>query len=140
MAEQNDWNQKIMAEFRANAGVVGGRFEGAPMLILTTTGAKSGEARTTPLVYLPDGDRYVIFASKGGSPTHPSWYHNLVANPSATLEVGPDTFEADVEVLEGAERDAIYAKQAAKMPAFADYEKKTTRSIPVVALTRKAAE
>jgi deazaflavin-dependent oxidoreductase (nitroreductase family) len=132
--DANDFNQSIIDEFRANDGKVGGPFEGAPMLLLTTTGAKSGQPRTAPLVYLPDGDRYVVFASKAGAPTNPDWYHNLVANPSVSVEVGSDRTDADAVVLTGEERDQLFAKQAERMPGFKDYQDKTTRVIPVVAL------
>ena len=138
MTTQNDFNQQVIAEFRANGGKVGGRFAGAPMLLLTTTGAKSGQRRTTPLVYLPDGDRMVIFASKGGAPTHPAWYHNLVAYPQTTVEVGTETVPVTAVVVTGEERDRLYARQAALRPAFAEYQEKTTRRIPVVALHRRA--
>jgi len=138
MAAVNDFNRSIIDEFRANDGKVGGPFEGAPMLLLTTTGAKSGQARTVPVVYLPDGDRYIVFASKAGAPTHPDWYHNLVANPTATVEVGNDRYEANATVLTGEERDRLYARQAELYPGFADYQKKTKRTIPVVALERVA--
>jgi len=138
MTDVNDWNAKIIAEFRANGGKVGGQFEGAPLLLLTTTGTKSGLARTSPMMYLPDGDRLVVFASKAGAPTNPDWYHNLVANPSATVEVGTETFDVDAQVTTGAERDELYARQAQLYPGFAEYESKTDRVIPVVALTRKA--
>jgi len=132
--DANDFNQSIVDEFRANGGKVGGPFEGAPMLLLTTTGAKSGQARTAPLVYLPDGDRYVVFASKAGAPTNPDWYHNLVANPSVSVEVGSDRTDADAVVLTGEERDQLFAKQAERMPGFKDYQDKTTRVIPAIAL------
>jgi len=132
--DANDFNQSIVDEFRANGGKVGGPFEGAPMLLLTTTGAKSGQARTAPLVYLPDGDRYVVFASKAGAPTNPDWYHNLVANPSVSVEVGSDRTDADAVVLTGEERDQLFAKQAERMPGFKDYQDKTTRVIPVISL------
>ena len=134
MPDANDFNQSIIDEFRANDGKVGGPFEGAPMLLLTTTGAKSGQPRTAPLVYLPDGDRYVVFASKAGAPTNPDWYHNLVANPAVSVEVGSDRTDADAVVLTGEERDQLFAKQAERMPGFKDYQDKTTRVIPVVAL------
>jgi|SRR5450631_2206106 len=133
----NDWNSKIIEEFHANGGKVGGPFEGASLLLLTTTGAKSGQRRTTPLVYLPDGDRMIIFASKAGAPTNPDWYHNLVAHPQVTIEVGTETFEAASVVITGEERDRLYAQQAARNPGFAEYEKKTTRQIPVIALERQ---
>lgn len=137
MADPNDFNAQVIAEFRANKGVVGGPFKGANMVLLTSKGAKSGEWRTTPLVYLPDGDRVVIIASKGGAPAHPSWYHNLVANPTATIEVGEEKYEATATEAKGTERDDLYARMAAKMSAFAEYQQKTTRKIPVVVLTRK---
>lgn len=137
MTAQNDFNERIIAEFRANGGKVGGRFAGAPMLLLATLGAKSGLRRTTPLVYLPDGDRYIIFASKGGAPTHPSWYHNLLAHPDTTIEVGSETVPVTAVVLTGEERDRLYARQAALRPAFAEYQAKTTRRIPVIALQRR---
>ncbi|MHB8575084.1 MAG: nitroreductase family deazaflavin-dependent oxidoreductase [Dehalococcoidia bacterium] len=137
MTSPNDFNQQIIAEFHANGGKVGGPFAGAPMVLLTTTGAKSGEVRTTPLVYLPDGNRFIIFASKGGAPAHPGWYHNLVAHPDITIEVGTESFPARAIVVSGAERDTLYAKQVVLRPAFGEYEAKTTRRIPVVALERR---
>ncbi len=137
MAEPNDWNRKIIEEFHANKGKVGGPFEGAPLLLLTTTGAKSGQQRTTPLVYMPDGDRMIIFASKAGAPTNPDWYHNLVAHPQVTVEVGTETLNVTAVVITGEERDRLYAKQAAINPGFAEYETKTTRKIPVIALERQ---
>jgi deazaflavin-dependent oxidoreductase (nitroreductase family) len=132
----SDFNTKIIDEFRSNHGRVGGPFEGAPLLVLTTTGAKSGQPRTNPLVYLPDGDRMVIFASKAGAPTNPDWYHNLKAHPRVTVEVGDETFDADATVAQGEERDRLYAQQATIMPGFAEYQEKTDRVIPVVVLTR----
>ena len=137
MTNQNDFNQQIIAEFRANGGVVGGRFAGAPMLLLATTGAKSGQRRTTPLVYLPDGDRFVIIASKGGAPRHPDWYHNLMAHPDTTVEVGTETVPVAAVEVTGEERDRLYARQAALRPAFAEYETRTARTIPVIALHRR---
>jgi deazaflavin-dependent oxidoreductase (nitroreductase family) len=133
----SNFNDRIIEEFRANSGVVGGPFAGAPMLLLATTGAKSGAHRTNPLVYLPDGDRYIIFASKGGAPNNPDWYHNLVAHPETTVEIGTETIPVTAVVVTGEERDRLYAAQAALRPAFADYEAKTTRKIPVVALNRR---
>lgn len=133
----SDFNRKIIDEFRANEGKVGGPFEGAPVLLLTSTGAKSGEQRTTPVVYQPDGERMVIFASKAGAPQNPAWYHNLRANPTATVEVGPDTVDVEAVVTDGDERQRLFDKQKQLMPQFADYEQKTTRQIPVVALTPK---
>jgi len=137
MTEPNDWNRRIIEEFRANKGKVGGPFEGAPLLLLTTTGAKSGQQRTTPLVYMADGDRMLIFASKAGAPTNPDWYHNLVAHPQVTVEVGTETLNVTAVVITGEERDRLYAKQAAINPGFAEYETKTTRKIPVIALERQ---
>ena len=134
----SDFNQNVITEFRANGGKVGGPFEGAPMMLLTTTGAKSGQARTSPVVYTKDGDRYVIIASKAGAPTNPDWFHNLVANPEVTLEVGTETFPARATVTSGEERTRLYDAQAALMPGFADYAQKTTREIPVVVLERLA--
>jgi deazaflavin-dependent oxidoreductase (nitroreductase family) len=133
----SNFNERIIEEFRANKGVVGGPFAGAPMLLLATTGAKSGAQRTNPLVYLPDGDRFIIFASKGGAPNNPGWYHNLVAHPETTIEVGTETIPVTAVVITGEERDRLYATQAALRPAFADYEAKTTRRIPVIALSRR---
>lgn len=137
MSDMDDFNRAIIEEFRANDGKVGGPFEGAPVLLLTATGAKSGERRTTPVVYLRDGDRMVIFASKGGAPNNPGWYHNLRANPSATIEVGNEKVDVDAVVTEGEERERLFRRQAEIFPQFADYEQKTTRQIPVVALKRK---
>jgi deazaflavin-dependent oxidoreductase (nitroreductase family) len=134
----SEFNRAIIEEFRANGGKVGGSFEGAPVLLLTSTGAKSGQRRTTPLMYMPDGERMVIFASKGGAPTNPAWYHNLRANPSATVEVGADTVDVDAAVTSGEERERLFKRQAELYPQFAEYAEKTTREIPVVALTRGA--
>jgi deazaflavin-dependent oxidoreductase (nitroreductase family) len=136
MREMSDWNRQIIEEFRSNGGKVGGSFEGAPLLLLTTTGARSGIARTTPVMYLPDGERLIIFASKAGASTNPDWYHNLLAHPQATVEVGSETFEVTAVEVTGEERDQLYARQAALFPGFADYEAKTTRRIPVIALRR----
>lgn len=137
MTDMNAFNQKIIAEFRANDGVVGGMFAGAPMLLLTTTGAKSGQPRIAPLVYSTDADRHVIIASKGGAPTNPDWFRNLVANPDVTVEVGTETFAAKAVVPEGAERDRLFDAQAAIMPNFREYQDNTDRVIPVVVLERE---
>jgi deazaflavin-dependent oxidoreductase (nitroreductase family) len=131
-----DWNAKIIEEFRANGGKVGGQFEGAPVLLLGTTGARSGQHRVNPMMYLADGDRLLVFASKAGAPTNPDWYHNLVAHPEVTVEVGTESYPATAVVLTGDERDRFYAEQARRYPGFAEYEEKTTRVIPVVALVR----
>jgi len=133
----NDFNAAIIEEFRAHGGKVGGPFEGATLLLLTTTGAKSGEPRTTPVVYLADGESLVIFASKAGAPTNPAWYHNLLAHPTATVEVGTETFPVRTRAAEGEERDRLYERQVARAPQFADYQAKTTRMIPVVVLERE---
>jgi deazaflavin-dependent oxidoreductase (nitroreductase family) len=137
MPEMNDFNQAIIDEFRANHGKVGGGFDGATMVLLTTTGAKSGEIRVNPLVCLPedDGTMYV-FASAAGAPNSPDWYHNLVAHPQVEVEFGDDKFEATATPVTGATRDEIYNRQVERFPAFGEYEKKTTRLIPVVALKR----
>ena len=137
MANRNDWNRQIIEEFRANGGKVGGMWEGRPLLLLTVTGAKTGQHRTHPVMYLRDGDRLLVFASKGGAPTNPDWYHNLVVHPEVTVEVGNETYEATATVLSGQERDQFYAKQAQLYPQFADYQASTTRKIPVVALERR---
>jgi deazaflavin-dependent oxidoreductase (nitroreductase family) len=131
-----DFNRALIAEFRANGGKVTGDFANAPLLLITTTGAKSGQPRTTPLVYSTDGDRLVIIASKGGAPSHPAWYHNILANPSVTIEIPGDTFTARATPAEGAERDRLFAAQAALMPNFNEYQEKTTRRIPVIVLER----
>jgi deazaflavin-dependent oxidoreductase (nitroreductase family) len=133
-----DFNAAVIKEFRENGGKVGGPFEGAPMLLLTSSGAKSGQPRTSPMMYLADGGRYLVFASKGGAPTNPDWYHNLVAHPDASIEVGAERFGVKATVITGAERDELYARQAALYPGFAEYEAKTTRTIPVIALEKTA--
>ena len=138
MTDYNDWNQKIIDEFRSAGGKVGGQFAGAPLLLLTSTGAKTAKKHTTPMMYLAEGDRLAVFASKAGAPTNPDWYHNLVAHPRASVEVGTDTFEVDAEVAGRAERDRLYAIQAERYPGFAEYENKTERVIPVVILRRAA--
>ena len=132
-----DFNTQVIEEFRANEGRVGGMFEGAPMILLTHTGRKSGNAHTTPLVYTRDGDDYVVIASKAGADTHPVWYLNLQANPRVRVEVGTETFDADARIIEaGEERDRLYNAQAELMPNFKEYEQKTDRVIPVVVLSR----
>jgi deazaflavin-dependent oxidoreductase (nitroreductase family) len=131
------FNRNLIDQFRANAGEIKeGMFKGAPILLLTTKGAKSGTTYTTPLVFTRDGDRLVIIASKGGAPTNPAWYHNLVANPTVTIEVGPEKFEANAVVTQGDERDRLFEAQAALMPNFAEYQRNTSRRIPVVVLER----
>jgi deazaflavin-dependent oxidoreductase (nitroreductase family) len=132
------FNQDLIAEFRANDGEIkSGPFVGAPILLLTTAGAKSGERRTMPLAFTRDGDKYVVIASKGGAPTNPAWFHNLVANPTVTVEIPGEKFEARASVPDGAERDRLFDAQAALMPNFAEYQQNTTRRIPVVVLERQ---
>jgi deazaflavin-dependent oxidoreductase (nitroreductase family) len=134
--ETKDWNAKIIDEFRANAGKVGGPFEGGTLLLLHTRGAKTGAERVNPLAYQQVGDDLAVFASKGGAPTNPDWFYNVKANPTATVEVGTDTFDVRARVAEGEERDRIWERQKELMPGFADYETKTDRQIPVVVLER----
>jgi deazaflavin-dependent oxidoreductase (nitroreductase family) len=138
MTDVNDWNTQIIREFRENNGNVGGNFEGAPMVLLNTTGAKTGKSRTNPLVALVDDDRVFIFASKAGAPTNPDWYHNIIANPRVTVEQGTERYEAEASVLQGAERDRLFEIQKERMPGFADYEAGTDRVIPVIELRRVA--
>lgn len=133
----NEWNKGIIAEFRANGGKVGGQFEGADMIIIQTTGAKTGATRVNPLVRLDEGGSTYVIASKGGAPDNPDWYHNLVANPEITVELGTETFPARATVVEDeAERARLYAEQAKRFDSFNDYEKMTTRKIPVVKIER----
>ena len=131
-----EFNKKVIDEFRSNGGKVGGQFAGAPMIIITHTGAKSGKTYTSPLVYSKDGDRFVIVASKAGAPNNPSWYHNLIAHPEVTVEIGTEKFKARVTEAKGAERDRLFAAQAKLMPQFNEYQKKTNRKIPVLVLER----
>jgi deazaflavin-dependent oxidoreductase (nitroreductase family) len=130
MADRNDWNRQTIEAFRANGGKVGGMWEGRPLLLLTTTGAKSGQRHTTPTMYL-------IFASKGGAPDNPDWYHNLLAHPEVTVEVGTETYEAIATPLTGEERDRLFARQAELYPQFGQYQARATRKIPVIALERR---
>jgi deazaflavin-dependent oxidoreductase (nitroreductase family) len=138
MPEVNDWNSKIIDEFRANAGKVGGYFEGADLLLLHHTGAKTGTERVNPLAYLAEGDAFVVFGSKGGAPDNPDWYHNLIAHPKASVEVGTDTHDVVARVAEGEERERLWETIKRLRPGFADYEQKTDRQIPVVVLERVA--
>jgi deazaflavin-dependent oxidoreductase (nitroreductase family) len=135
MSDLNDRNLAIIQEFRANAGKVGGPFAGATLLLLHTVGAKSGQERINPVACLPDAERWVIIASKGGAPTHPDWYYNILANPRVTVEVGTEQFTAHASVAAEPERTRLYAKMVERMPGFGEYQKKTTRIIPVVILT-----
>ncbi len=137
MTDWNDWDRRIIEEFRANEGNVGGQFAGVPLLLLTTTGAKSGEPRISPLAYLSDDGRIYVFAGNRGAPTNPGWYHNLVAHPDVTVELGKETFEAKAIVVESAERERLGSLQAQKIPALAELQAKITREVPVVLLERK---
>jgi deazaflavin-dependent oxidoreductase (nitroreductase family) len=130
----NDFNQQIIDEFRANNGRVGGPFEGGRLILLTTSGARSGAPHTNPVAYLPDGDRILVIASAGGAPRHPDWFHNLVADPRVTVEDGTFTYDAEATVLHGDERDNVFARAAEANPGWAGYQAKTTRILPVVAL------
>ncbi len=132
----SDWNKAVIEEFRANEGKVGGHFKEMTLLLLHTTGAKSGQDRLNPVAYLADGERYLIIASKGGAPTHPSWYHNIVAHPEVTIEVGAEKFRVLAEVVQEPERTQLFNQVSSKYTGFAEYEKKTSRVIPVIALTR----
>ena len=133
----NDFNPQIMDDFRANGGQVGGDFTGVPMVIVHHIGARSGIVRHAPLAYLPNGDDVVIFASKGGAPTNPDWYHNLIANPDTEIELGTEIVPVHVREAIGAERDELFERQKAAMPPFADYEAATSRVIPVLVLERR---
>jgi deazaflavin-dependent oxidoreductase (nitroreductase family) len=134
-----NWNESIISEFRANSGRVGGRFEGRPLLLLHHRGAKSGVERVNPLAYqaLPGG-ALAVFASRGGSARNPDWYHNVIANPNVTVEVGTESFEATARVAEGEERDRVWERQKRDVPGFAEYERRTPRQIPVVILEPRA--
>jgi deazaflavin-dependent oxidoreductase (nitroreductase family) len=136
MMDVQDYNKTIIEEFRANDGKVGGQFEGALLLLLTTKGAKSGLMRTNPLAYLADGADFVVVASYAGAATSPPWYHNLLANPDVEVEAGAERVAARAEVVEEPERSALYEKMESVMPAFSEYRSKTTRIIPVVKLIR----
>ena len=133
----SDWNDTVIAEFRANSGRVGGQFEGAPLLLLHSTGAKSGQERVNPMMYQAVGTGFAVFASKAGADTNPDWYHNLRAHPQARIEVGAETLEVTARVLDADEREPIWKEQKARYPGFADYETKTDRVIPVVMLDRR---
>ena len=136
MGNPNDWNKAIIEEFRANGGKVGGQFADMPLLLLHTTGAKSQQPRVNPVAYTTDGDRLVVFASKGGAPTNPDWYYNLVAQPLVTVEVGTEQFQTQAAIAAEPERIRLYDQMAAGRPNFAEYQRNTTRAIPVIVLTR----
>jgi deazaflavin-dependent oxidoreductase (nitroreductase family) len=132
--DMNDFNAGVIAEFRANGGTAGGIFEGKPLLLLHNVGARSGTEFVTPLVYLQDGDDWVVFASKGGAPNNPGWYHNLKAQPEVSIEVGGDTVDVIAEEATGEERDRLYSTQEEQQPQFAEYARNTDRKIPVIVL------
>lgn len=138
MSDFKEWNTAVIDEFRANNGKVGGRFEGAPLLLLHTMGAKSGVERINPLAYTKDGERFIIIASKGGAPTHPDWYYNVLATPGVTVEVGDEHFPARATAAEEPERTRLFEQMAAVMPGFADYQRNVSRTIPVIVLERTA--
>ena len=135
MNDMQDFNSKIIEEFRANEGKVGGMFEGAPILLLHSVGAKSGQERINPMMFQKVGDDYAVFASMAGAPTNPAWYHNLTANPTARIEVGTDEFSVVARQTDGNERETIWETQKSRFPTFAEYEAKTSRVIPVMILT-----
>jgi deazaflavin-dependent oxidoreductase (nitroreductase family) len=137
MTDPLEYNRKLIEEFRANRNKTDGPFAGRPLLLLSTTGAKSGQSRTSPMMYVKDGDRLLVIASNIGAPKHPSWYHNLVAHPDVTVEVGAETYEATANVTKGAERQRVWNMILEGYPFFAEHQAKTTREIPVVALERK---
>ena len=137
MTNRNDYNRQVIEEFRANGGKVSGPFKHTPLLLLTTTGAKSGERRITPMGYIPDGDCLIVIASNGGAPTRPDWYHNLVAHPEITVEVGTETFDAIAVVTEDSERDRLWIRAVEWDPFLAEHQAKTTRQFPVIALSRR---
>lgn len=135
MSDSNDWNTRIIEEFRANGGKVSGQFEGAPLLLLHSTGARSGQERVHPMMYQDLGEGSVaVFASKAGAPDNPDWFHNVSANPSVEAEIGTETRRFTARVTEGDERERIWSRQKSEYPGFADYEQKTDRTIPVVVL------
>ena len=135
MSDVNNWNKKVIEEFRANEGRVGGNFEGKTLLLLHTKGAKSQQERINPVACIKDGDRLAVIASKGGAPTHPDWYYNIVANPQVTVEVGVENFQALASVAEEPERTRLYNQMVEVMPGFDDYRRNTARVIPVIVLT-----
>ena len=137
MTDQNTYNRQLIEEFRANRGKSGGPMEGRSLLLLTTTGAKSGQLRTTPMMYIPDGDRLLVIASNAGAPVHPDWYRNLVAHPEVTVEVGNEIFEAIAIVTEGPERQRLWTRVVELYPFFAAHQAKVTRQIPVIVLERR---
>lgn len=136
MTNQNDYNRQLIEEFRANRSNADGPFKGRPLLLLTTIGAKSGQRRTTPMMYIPDGDCLLVIASNAGAPAHPDWYYNLVAHPHVTVEIGPETFDATAVIVEGEERHRLWTRIVELYPFFAEHQAKVSRQIPVIALSR----
>ncbi len=136
MSNRDDLNQQVITEFRANGGKVGGRHTGAPILLLHSTGARTGQTRVNPVMFQAVGDSFAIFATKGGAPTNPDWYHNLVANPRATVEIGTETIEVTARTARSDEREPIWTCQKERYPVFAEYERRTSRQIPVMILER----
>ena len=137
MPDLKDYNRQLIADFRANRHIVGGPFESRPLLLLTTTGARSGASHTTPMMYIPDGDRLLVIASNAGAPAHPDWYYNLLAHPQVTVEIKTETFDAVATVPEGEERQQLWTRIVEQYPIFADHQAKITRQIPVVVLSRR---
>ena len=137
MQDQQSYDLNLINEFRAAQGKPGGPFDGRPLLLLTTTGAKSGQAHTKPMMYIPDGDRLLVIASNVGAPVHPAWYHNLVAHPNVTVERISETYGATAVVLTGVEREQIWARVVELYPFFTEHQAKTARQIPVIALERQ---
>ena len=137
MTDQKDYNRQLIEDFRANRGKAGGPFEGRQLLLLTTTGARSGKSRTTPMMYIPDGDRLLVIASNAGALKHPDWYYNVVAQPHVTVEVGTETFDATALVIEGEERQRLWSRIVESYPFFAEHQAKISRQIPVIALSRQ---
>ena len=136
MTDQNTYNRQLIEEFRADRDKGGGAMKGRPLLLLTTTGAKSGQLRTKPMMFIPDGDRLLVIASNAGAATHPDWYRNLVAHPEVTVEVGNETFKAIATVTESLERQRLWSRVVELYPFFADHQAKTSRQIPVIVLRR----
>ncbi len=134
--DQKDYNRQLIEEFRANRHKIDGPFKGRPLLLLTTTGARSGERHTAPMMYVPDGEHLLVIASNAGAATHPDWYRNLVAHPQVTVEVGTETFDATAVVTEGEERDRLWTRIVELYPFFADHQAKITRQIPVIVLSK----
>ena len=137
MTDQNDYNRQLIEEFRANRNKAGRAFEGRRLLLLTTRGARSGKLHTTPMMYIPDGDRLLVIASNAGALKHPDWYYNVVAHPQVTVEVGSETFDATAQVMEGEERHRLWTRIVELYPFFAEHQAKITRQIPVIALSRQ---